>query len=411
MSSPAPAPPPARRGSRRTSTGVFAGFRVGSVGGVEISLDYSWFVIFFLILGTFAGAVFPAHVPDLDRISYLVMGLAAAALFFGSLLLHELAHSFMAIRKGIGVEGITLFIFGGMARTEREASTPGDEFLIAVVGPLASFALAAMFYVIALGGSAAAAPITVVVVAEYLGFLNLVLAIFNLFPGFPLDGGRLLRATLWRATGSLRRATEIAAGAGRALGWGIIALGIYTLLVGGPLIGGLWFIFIGWFLSHAARASYQQVLLQEMFAPLTARQAMTPDPETVPPDIPLEALVNEYFLQRPYNSFPVTEDGVPVGLVTLAQVKALPRHAWPGKVVADLMTPLKDTMVVTPETSMMEVLEGMRRTEARRVLVAREWQLVGIISATDLTRWLDRVTLLETSPRSSPNPDPSTQRT
>ncbi|MEX2529137.1 MAG: site-2 protease family protein [Gemmatimonadota bacterium] len=394
----APGRPAAARSRRPPARGVFAGFRVGSIGGVEISLDYSWFIIFFLILGTFAGAVFPAHIPGLDRLAYLTMGLIGAALFFGSLLLHELAHAFMAIRKGIGVEGITLFIFGGMARTEREPDTPGDEFLIAGVGPLASFVLAALFHGAGVLGSAVGAPLAFTVVAEYLGVLNLVLAIFNLFPGFPLDGGRLLRATLWRVTGSLRRATEIASAAGRALGWGIIALGLYQLVARGMLVGGLWFIFIGWFLNHAARSSYQQMLLQEMLAPLMASQAMTPDPESVAPDLLLEELVHGYFLRRPYNSFPVTEDGVPIGLVTLAQVKALPTAEWGRMVVADVMTPLSDTLVVAPDTPMIEVLDGMRRSGTGRVLVASDWRLVGIISGADLTRWLDRVALLRATP-------------
>jgi Zn-dependent protease/CBS domain-containing protein len=385
----------ARPSGRRTSTGVFAGIRVGSIGGVEISLDYSWFIIFFLILGTFAGVVFPAQAPGVDRLGYLVMGFVGAALFFISLLLHELAHAFMALRRGVGVEGITLFIFGGMARTERDASSPGDEFAIAVVGPLASFALAVLFYGLALAGSAAGAPLAITVVAEYLGFLNLLLAIFNLLPGFPLDGGRLLRAILWRITGSMRKGTEIAANAGRALGFGLIGLGLFSLLVGGGLIGGLWLVFIGWFLGHAARSSYQQVLLQDMLSPLSAHQAMTSSPETVAPDIPLEELVNSYFLRRPFNSFPVTEDGVPIGMVTLRQVKAVPRQNWSGKVVADLMTPLQDVVVVDPETSMLDVLRKMQSAEVSRVLVAREWELVGIISSTDLARWLDRMTLVE----------------
>ncbi|TVP77244.1 MAG: site-2 protease family protein [Gemmatimonadales bacterium] len=371
------------------------GIRAGSVAGIPITLDYSWFVIFFLVLGTFAGAVFPAHAPDLGRTTHLLMGLAGAILFWVSLLLHELAHAFAARARGVGVEGITLFIFGGMARTTREATRPADEFFIAVVGPLASLALAVVGYGIGIGGPGLGIPESVTVVAEYLGFLNLLLAVFNLFPGFPLDGGRILRAGLWQVTGSLRRATRLAALSGRFLGWAIIGLGIWSLLVGGGVIGGLWLIFIGWFLTHAARSSYQQLLLQQLFNPLVASDAMSPDPETVSPDLPLPELVLEHFLRRPYNSFPVTEDGVIVGLVTLGHVKRLERKDWAGKVTGDVMTPLRDLALVAPETPMAEVLEIMREDGSRRVLVAREWELLGILSTSDIARWLERVTLVE----------------
>ncbi len=386
--------PPTPPRSRGTS-----GIVLGSVFGFEISLDYSWFIIFFLILGTFAGAVFPAHAPGLDRLFYLGMGLAGALLFFTSLLLHELAHAFMARARGIEVEGITLFIFGGMARTSREASTPGDEFLIAGVGPLASFALAALFWGTAILGSRMGLGLEITVVAEYLGFLNLVLAIFNLLPGFPLDGGRLLRAGLWKATGSMRRATRIAAGAGRALGWVIIGLGVYSLLVGGAFIGGLWLVFIGWFLGNAARMSYQQVLLQEMFAPLTASQAMSGAPETVGPDVSIDDLVHDYFLRRPFSAFPVTDDGALEGLVTLAQVRALPRDGWHDLTVADIMSPLSEILTAGPDDPMLDVLAAMRAADSRRVLVVRGEDLLGIISATDVARWLDLVGLLDEGKR------------
>ena len=387
---------PHPRTTRRVRTGIFAGIRLGSVLGFEISLDYSWFIIFFLILVTFTGAVFPAHVPDLDQMEYLIMGLVGTLLFFGSLLIHELSHAVVARRKGIEVEGITLFVFGGMARTSREPDTPGDEFLIAGVGPVASFALAALFYAIAAGSPRLGLGLEVTVVAEYMGFLNLILAIFNLFPGFPLDGGRLLRAVLWRFTGSLRKATLVATTAGRALGWGIIGLGLFALLVGQAFVGGLWFIFIGWFLNHAARMSYQHVLLQEVLSPLTVRQAMTPDPETVPPDIPLDTLVNDFFLQRPYNSFPVTgDDGSVMGLVTLSQVKEVPRLEWPSHSTRKVMTPVEEGLLVGPDESMISILDRMRTGEHRRILVVRNGELLGIISATDVARWLDRVSLME----------------
>ncbi|MEX0935576.1 MAG: site-2 protease family protein [Gemmatimonadota bacterium] len=393
MSDPAPAStPPVRRGS--AAPGTSSGIQLGSIAGFRISLDYSWFILFFLILVSFT-AIFRANAPDLERLEYLLMGSVGTVLFFASLLAHELSHSFVARWKGVEVEGITLFIFGGMAKTSREASSPGDEFLIAVVGPIASLVLAAGFYGIAL--SAGPLGLGVTVVAEYLAIVNLALALFNLLPGFPLDGGRLLRATLWRTTGSFRKATRLASLGGRLLGWAIIGLGVFSLIAGGGVVGGLWFIFIGWFLGQAAKMSYQQVLLQELMSPLTAQEAMTPEPETVSPDLPLEELVHDYFLRRQYNAFPVTQDGVVIGLVTLGQVKKLPKAKWKDRRVVDIMTPLEETAIVPPDTPMMSVLQRMRETDAGRVLVAREWELLGIISATDITRWMDRVSLLEGS--------------
>jgi Zn-dependent protease/CBS domain-containing protein len=384
----------------KTRTGIFAGIRIGSVAGFEISLDYSWFIIFFLILGTFGGAVFPAHAPELSRSVHLLMGLAGTLLFFLSLLLHELAHAFAARWKGVEVEGITLFIFGGMARTRQEASSPGDEFIIAGVGPLASFAIAALLYLAARASPAVGLGEAVIVVAEYLAFLNVLLAVFNLLPGFPLDGGRLLRATLWKLTGSLLRATRTAAGAGRVLGWMIIGLGVWALLAGGAVVGGLWFVFIGWFLTQAARASYQHVLLQELLRPLTAREAMSPDPEAVSPELSVDELIHQFFLRRPYNSFPVIRDGILVGLVTLSHVKGLPREDWSRRRVADVMSPLKATLVVEPDLPMMTVMERMRDHDVRRALVARELEVVGIISTSDIARWMERVSLVEEEERS-----------
>jgi Zn-dependent protease/CBS domain-containing protein len=385
---------------RTTRTGVFAGIRLGSVAGFEISLDYSWFIIFFLILGTFGGAVFPAHSPELSRATHLLMGLTGTLLFFISLLLHELAHAFAARWKGVEVEGITLFIFGGMARTRSEASSPGDEFIIAGVGPLASFAIAAVLYGVAWVGPGMGLGEPVTVVAEYLAFLNILLAVFNLFPGFPLDGGRLLRATLWKVSGNLLTATRTATTAGRALGWMIIGLGVWALLAGGAVVGGLWFVFIGWFLTHAARSSYQHVLLNELLSPLSAREAMSPDPETVSPDLLVDSLVHDYLMRRPYNSFPVTDDGIIVGLVTLSQVKALPRDEWPRRNVAEIMTPLHETVVVEPDLPMMTVMERMRDLDVRRAMVAREMELIGIISTSDIARWMDRVSLVDAEQRS-----------
>jgi Zn-dependent protease/CBS domain-containing protein len=383
-----------RKNVERRKRPASGGISLGQLFGFQIDLDYSWFVIFFLILGTFTGIVFPTYAPGLSRGAYLAMGTAGAFLFFVSLLLHELAHAFVARWKGIEVEGITLFIFGGMARTRSEASRPMDELQIAGVGPLASFVLAVLFYGLAVLADMGGAHPALFAVSEHLGFLNLALAIFNLLPGFPLDGGRLLRAALWRITGNLRRATRAATTAGKVLGWLIIVGGGYLLLVGGQLVSGIWFIFIGWFLVQAADASYTQLLIRQALTGRVARDAMTLFPETVTPDVTLDKLVSNYFMKRPYNSFPVTDDGIVIGMITLLQVKRVSQSDWPRLRVAEVMTPLVDTLIVSPQSPMTEVLERMSENETRRVIVAQEWELRGIITGGDIANWVERAGLV-----------------
>lgn len=366
---------------------------MGRALGVPIFLDLSWFIILALILGTFSAASFPALLPGRGGLTYLAMGTAGALLFFGSLLLHELAHAVEARRRGVEVEGITLFVFGGMARTRSEPQTPRDEFVIAGVGPLASAILAGGFVALSLPAARLGWDPGAVVL-RYLGILNLALALFNLLPGFPLDGGRLLRAVVWGATGSLRTGTRVATTAGRGVGILLMGLGFLGILGGGGFIGGLWMVFIGWFLMQAAGSSYDQLLLSEVLRGVTAGEGMTPGPESVPPDLTVDHLVHDHFLRRPYGAFPVTEGGKVVGLVSLTSVKGLDRDRWPELRVADLMAPLDETVVVSPETPMLEVLEQMSRTGSRRALVARDGALLGIISARDLARWLDRAALV-----------------
>lgn len=237
-----------------------ASFRLGTTFGFEIRIDSSWFILFALILWSFSSNVFPRAMPGLGSGVYLLMGAMAAILFFASLLIHELGHALVARAKGIQVKGITLFIFGGVALTSREASTPGDEFQIAGAGPVMSFLLAGIFWAIGNLGLGWGLHDSVIVVARYLAGLNLVLAIFNLLPGFPLDGGRLLRAALWKATGSLTRATRYATLAGQMLAWVLIALGVWSVLLG-DVVGGIWLILIAWFLRSAAIASWRQQLV------------------------------------------------------------------------------------------------------------------------------------------------------
>jgi Zn-dependent protease len=248
-----------------------AGLRLGTVLGVEITIDYSWFVIFLLILWTMTFGVFPSVYPEQELVVYALMGAAATLLFFASLLAHELSHSLVARRRGLAVQGITLFIFGGMARATREFRTPGEEFVIAGVGPLASAIIAGLFWVIAWLSLQLGLPASVTAVASYLGFINLLLAVFNLVPGYPLDGGRILRAIVWKRSGDARLATRVATNGGRLFGLFLMAVGLLTLF-GGNLVGGLWLLFIGWFIRNTADLSYRQFVTRQSFEDVTDRR-------------------------------------------------------------------------------------------------------------------------------------------
>ncbi len=370
------------------------GFRLGSLFGIEIRIDYSWFIIFFLILWTFTMGVFPASFPGLAGGTYLAMGAVGTLLFFASLLAHELSHSIVARSKGIPVEGITLFIFGGMAHTGAEFERPGDEFVIAGVGPLSSLLIALLFGALAWLGVQAGWSVAVVGVAQYLAFINLVLALFNLLPGFPLDGGRLFRAALWKYTGDLRRATRAASLGGKVLGFLLIALGVMQLFFGN-LIGGMWAILIGWFVRSAAQASYTHHLLRSSLRGVRARDIMTADPQTVPAEATLEQFVAEYLFRGGHHGYPVTEGESPVGIITLRRVKEIPREEWSQRTVGQAMAPAEDGMLAHPDASMDRVLEQIEGSPAGRVLVTREGQLAGIITRSDVARWLERIRLLE----------------
>jgi Zn-dependent protease/CBS domain-containing protein len=369
-------------------------FRLGSVLGFEIRIDFSWFIIFFLILWTFTFAVFPVNFPGLSTGAYIAMGVTGTLLFFASLLAHEISHSLVARAKDIPVEGITLFIFGGMSRTRMEAETAGDEFKIAVVGPLTSFVLGVLFWAVGWIGARAGWSLAIIGVAQYLALLNILLAVFNLLPGFPLDGGRIFRSAVWKYTGDSTKATRYASTAGKWLAYLLIGFGLFSAF-GGNIVGGLWLVFIGWFLRNAAIASYQQHLLQIVLEGVRARDAMTPDPETVRPELTLQELVDEHFLRRRFHSYPVTRDGRPLGLISLQQVKDVPREEWPTRTVADTMTPAENGVTVRPEDRMNEVLQKMESSGNRRLLVTRDGHLEGIITSGDLTGWLQRVRELE----------------
>ncbi len=366
------------------------GVRIARLFGFEVRLDLSWFVVFLLVLWTFAQSVFPNASPGLSRTTYVVMALVGAILFFASVLLHELAHSAMARARGITVEGITLFIFGGMARIRSEATNPKDEFLITVVGPLSSFLIGLILLAAAWLGRATGMPQATVAVANYLALLNFILAGFNLIPGFPLDGGRLLRSLVWHLTDDLRKATRWASRTGQAFGLFMVGLGMLSLFQG-FLVNGIWLIFIGWFLTQAAEASYKQLIMRRVLEGVEVREAMTRNPETVFPDLPLRDLVDDYFLRRRYSAFPVIDNaGNPLGLITLRQVKEIDRGSWPTTPVSSVMTRICEAVTVRPDDSLAEVLTKLESAGVGRALVVNDGRLEGLISPSDVAAWLDR---------------------
>jgi Zn-dependent protease len=371
-------------------------WRVGRIAGIEVRVDSSWVVIALLITYSMYLRVTLVY-EDVSTGAAVGLAILSAVLFFGSVLVHELAHALVSQARGIRVQDITLFLFGGATRARVESRGPNDEFLIAAVGPLTSGILAVLFWVVdVVGRGGLPRPLTGTF--GYLAWVNLLLAGFNLVPGFPLDGGRLLRSAIWRATGSFARATRIASLAGQAVGWLLVAAGVASLLAGN-LAGGIWFAFIGWFLVQAARASYQELQLRHMLRGVEAEDVMAGNLVRIPPDVSLQDAVDGYFMRYDHGAFPVEEQGRTVGLLTLRGVRRAPREQWPSRRVRDLMVPLGGQVVVAPEARMDDVLSKLEDGEAGRVLVVQGDEVVGIITPSDLTRWLRRWRALDSRTR------------
>src|SRR5918992_4640712 len=369
-------------------------WRVGRVAGIEVRVDSSWVVIALLITYSMYLRLSVLY-PELEGGGAAGLAVLSAVLFFGSVLVHELAHALVAQARGIRVQDITLFLFGGATRARVDSRGPGDEFLIALVGPLTSGLLAGGFGIVAgLGRDALSSPVAGTL--GYLAWTNLVLAAFNLVPGFPLDGGRLLRSAIWKATGSLGRATRIASVAGQGVGWLLVAGGVGSLLAR-DLAGGIWFAFIGWFLVQAARSSYQELQLQQLLRGVEAEDVMAGDLRRIPPELSLQDAVDDYFMRYDHGAFPVDEHGRTIGLLTLRGVRRVPREQWPTHRVREHMVPLGDQVVVAPDARMDGVVGKLQDGEAGRVLVVENGEGGGIIPPSDPTRRLRRWRTLEGS--------------
>ncbi len=356
---------------------------LGRIFGITIGLHSSWFLIFVLVTWSLAVGYLPATYPGWSMGAYWITGLVSSVLFFGSVLTHELAHSLMARREGVNVTGITLFVFGGVAQIGGEPRSAGAEFRISAVGPLTSVVLGGLFSVIAMvAGNEYVAASTL-----YLGRINLLLALFNLIPGFPLDGGRILRAALWKLKGNFQQATQWAVMSGKFVGYGLVIVGVMQIFVGRPM-NGLWIAFIGWFLSNAAEASQQQVVLRDMLAGVKARDLMNHDCEVVPADLHVDELVHDHILGGGRRCFLVMHGGGVDGMVTIHNIKGTPRERWPEVTTAEVMTPVEKVQAARVDDDALRLLERMDQADVNQMPVMENGAVRGMITREDLLRYI-----------------------
>jgi len=356
--------------------------------GFTVRVDASWLVIAFLIAWTLASGVFPSYYKGLPTSMYWWMGIAGAAGMFVSIVFHEFWHSLVARRYGLPISGITLFIFGGVSEMTEEPESPTVEFFMALAGPASSFLLAAIFYAVS-RVMAAGTPLAVHAVFAYLAYINVLLGLFNLLPAFPLDGGRVLRSILWRARGNVRWATRIASKIGSGFGAGMIFLGIVTF-VKGNLVGGVWWFLIGMFLRNASQMSYRQLLIRRALEGEHVYQLMKSDLVTVEPSLTLARLMDDYIYKYHYKMFPIVDSGRLYGVVTINQLKEVPRGEWSFRTVMEAGGTCSEGNTIDPAADAIKALEKMSRTGTSRLMVVDRGRLVGILALKDLLTFLSK---------------------
>jgi len=357
---------------------------LGRLFDIPLELDLSWFLIFALLTWTLAVSYFPAEFASWPKAEYWLVGAATAIMLFVSVVLHELGHSVVAQRYRIVVRRITLFIFGGVSDIASEPPSASAEFWIAIAGPVVSFGLAGIFALLA-PATSGVQPLLALV--KYLAYINATLAIFNLIPGFPLDGGRVFRAVVWGITKNLRRATIIAANVGRFIAFGFILVGVWQMFAGN-FGGGLWIAFIGWFLESAAASQVQQQTLTRLLQGHRVQEAMDRKYATIEADESLQQLVDDRILAGGERSFVVLSGTEPVGFLTIHQVRDVPREQWAGTHVRDRMLPLSELHTITPEEDMMEAMKEMDSDGVNQLPVMRDGHMVGLLSRQSIITYL-----------------------
>jgi Zn-dependent protease len=360
--------------------------RIGRIAGIDIYIHVSWLIIIVLLTWSLATGWFAVLYPGWSTITYWVVSLIAALLLFLAVLVHELAHSVVARARGLPVKNITLYIFGGVSNLEQEPQTPGVEFQMAFVGPLTSLLIGGVAYLLLLALGKNTSPLAAIL--GYLAVMNVLLGIFNLIPGFPLDGGRVLRSIVWKLSGSLRTGTRVTTIVGEVIAYLLILLGIWFFF-GGNLLDGIWLGFIGWFLLSAAQSANSQSMLQSMFKGVTVGEVMNPSPVTVPANISLQKLVDDYFLPRGLRSAMVTQLDQLAGLITLADIRSTPREQWSEVPVGHAMIPVDRLHVVSPQQSLNDVLPLMAGRDVNQLPVVQEGRLVGVLSRDAIVHYLE----------------------
>jgi Zn-dependent protease/CBS domain-containing protein len=360
-------------------------FRIGRIAGIDIFINVSWIIILVFLTISLATSWFPVTDPGFPSSTYFVMGFIAAILLFVSVLVHELAHSLVARARGLPVHSIVLFIFGGVSNIEHEPESPGIEFQMAFVGPLVSLLIGALSYALALLLRGSPSPAGAIL--SYLAVANILLGVFNLLPGFPLDGGRVLRSIVWKITNNPQTATRVATFVGQAIAYLIILWGIFQFFSGSAFTG-LIIIFTGWFLLNAAQTARTQSTFESAFRGVTVGQVMNTNVVTVPANISLQRLVDEYFLPHGLYSAFVMQGDLLAGLITLAEIRHVPREQWAQTPIGFAMIPLERLHVVSPQQRLSEVLPLLDGHEAGQLPVVQDGRLLGVLNRDAIMRSL-----------------------
>ena len=360
-------------------------FTLGRIAGIPFGVNWSWLVVFALIVWTWATGVFPSTNPGHSDGVYVAMAVVGALLFFASIVLHEYGHALQAKREGMEIDGITLWLFGGVAKFRGMFPSAGAEFRIAVAGPLVSLVLGGLFVVVAW---LAGLPETVDAVSAWLGYINLTLLVFNLIPALPLDGGRVLRSALWAAKGDFAWATRVSAAIGRGFGYLFIAGGVAMLIFQGAF-SGAWLAFLGWFLLMAASAEDRYMLARQALGGLRVRDLVVRDPVTTEPDVTIGQFMDDIVWNTRHTTYPVTENGHALGLLPFRCVAQVPRSEWEQRTVRDCMVPADELPTVSENDELIDAATELGESELGRALVVDGDRLVGLLSAKDVARALE----------------------